>query len=174
MAPPGDAPLSLLDRASRRELLRAGALSAMGLTLADLTALRAVPAASRAAARKRRNSCVFLFLFGGPSHIDLWDMKPSAPEHIRGAFKPISTSVPGIQVCEHLPGVARVMDKVCLLRSMTHRMNVHGPACSEVFSGRPYFMAPITDQASREDWPSLSSMVARFAPARNAMPRSVV
>src|SRR5437868_2660252 len=66
------------------------------------------------------------------------------------------------------------MRHVCLLRSMTHRMNVHGPACSEVFSGREYFMAPITDQANREDWPSLSSMVARYGQAQSWMPASVV
>ncbi len=66
------------------------------------------------------------------------------------------------------------MEHVCLLRSMTHRMNVHGPACSEVFSGREYFMAPITDQANREDWPSLSSIVARYGRPRSGMPASVV
>jgi hypothetical protein len=166
--------LSLLDRPSRRELLRAGALSAMGLTLADLAALRARPGAPRAAARRRGNSCVFLFLFGGPSHIDLWDMKPAAPEQVRGDFKPIATRVPGIRVCEHLPRFARVVDKVCLLRSMTHGMNVHGPACSEVFSGRPYQAAPTTDQASRDDWPSLGAMVTRYAARGGALPPAAV
>jgi len=117
---------------------------------------------------------VFFFLFGGPSQIDLFDMKPAAPEAVRGEFKPVSTVVPGVHVCEHLPGLARVLDRVCLVRSMTHRMNVHGPACSELFSGRPYFMAPITDQASREDWPSLSSMVARVGRDEGTMPPSVV
>lgn len=133
-----------------------------------------MPTTSSAAARRRRNRCVFLFLFGGPSHIDLWDMKPSAPEQIRGAFRPVATSVPGVRVCEHLPRLARVMDKVCLLRSMTHRMNVHGPACSEVFSGRPYFGPPTTDQASREDWPSLSSLVMRYGSPRGGLPPSAV
>src|SRR5262249_34398630 len=59
-------------------------------------------------------------------------------------------------------------------RSMTHRMNVHGPACSEVFSGREYFQAPTTDQASREDWPSLSSLVSRYGRRRGGLPASVV
>ncbi len=155
---------------TRRELLTAGGLTALGLTAGDLTRLRAAAPADK----RRANSCVFLFLFGGPSQIDLWDMKPDAPDNVRGEFTPTKTAVPGVHVCEHLPGLGKVLDKVCLVRSMTHRMNVHGPACSEVFSGRPYFMAPITDQASREDWPSLASMVARYGRAGGAVPRSVV
>ncbi len=155
---------------TRREFLTAGGLTALGLTTGDLTRLRAAAPADK----RRANSCVFLFLFGGPSQIDLWDMKPEAPDNVRGEFTPTKTAVPGIHLCEHLPGLGKVLDKVCLVRSMTHRMNVHGPACSEVFSGRPYFMAPITDQASREDWPSLSSLVARFGREGGGVPRSVV
>jgi hypothetical protein len=156
---------------SRREFLTAGGLTALGLSSAALAKLRAT---APPAGKRRANSCVFFFLFGGPSQIDLWDMKPAAPENVRGEFTPTKTAVPGIHLCEHLPGLGKIQDKVCLVRSMTHGMNVHGPACSEIFSGRPYFMAPITDQASREDWPSLSSMVSRFGPAVAAMPKSVV
>jgi hypothetical protein len=153
--------ISLVDRVSRRQLLAAG------LGFAGRARLHADPA-------KRHKSCVFLFLFGGPSQIDLFDLKPNAPDTIRGEFKPARTVVPGLHLCEHLPGLAAVADKVCLLRSMTHRMNVHGPACSEVFSGRPFHTAPVTDQASREDWPSLSSMTARFAKPCGVLPPSVV
>jgi hypothetical protein len=169
-----DQPTSLIDSRTRREFLRVGGLNLLGLTLSDLARLRAVAASSSTAAKRRRNSCVFLFLFGGPSHIDLWDMKPSAPDQVRGEFKPTATKAPGVPVCEHLPRLAQVMDKVCLLRSMTHRMNVHGPACSEVFSGRPYFDAPTTDQARREDWPSLSAMVMRYGQPQAGLPPSAV
>jgi hypothetical protein len=162
---------------TRRELLRVGGLALLGLGLPDLARLRA-RAAETPAANQRGQACVFLFLFGGPSHIDLWDMKPAAPVEIRGQFKPAATNVPGIHLCEHLPRLARVMDRVCLLRSLTHRMNVHGPACSEVFSGRAYFGPPTTDQASREDWPSLSALVMRYGPAaaraQGGLPPSVV
>jgi hypothetical protein len=144
-------PTGLFSRHSRRTWLRAGGLSLLGLSTADLARLRAAPASSAAVEKRRRNSCIFLFLFGGPSQIDLWDMKPRAPVEVRGEFQPIATSVPGVQVCEHLPRFARVLDKVCLLRSMTHRMNVHGPACSEIFTGREYFGPPTTDQARPED-----------------------
>ena len=159
---------------TRREILRAGALSALGMTSLDLSRLRAATSADAPAAKHRANSCVFVFLFGGPSHIDLWDMKPKAPLEIRGEFRPIDTAVPGIQLCEHLPRLAQHMDKFCLVRSMTHQMPVHGPACSEMYSGRPYFGPPTTDQARPEDWPSLASLVARFGQRGAGWPPSIV
>jgi hypothetical protein len=100
---------------------------------------------------------VFIFLFGGPSQLDMWDMKPQASREIRGDFQPIATSAPGVQVCEHLPLLAGAMHHVCLVRSMHHRMPVHGPACSEIYSGRPYPLPPITDQA-----PSGGLAIAEF------------
>jgi hypothetical protein len=159
---------------SRRELLRVGGLSLLGLSSLDLARLRAEAAAQNAGATKQINSCIFLFLFGGPSHIDLWDMKPEAPAEVRGEFQPIGTNVPGIHVCEHLPRLARLMDKLCLLRSMEHRMPVHGPACSEMYTGRPYFGPPVTDQAKPEDWPSLAALTTEFAQRQGALPASVV
>jgi hypothetical protein len=161
-------------RPTTRRVFLASGLTPIGLALSGLSRLRAASPASPATEKRRRNSCVFVFLFGGPSHIDLWDMKPEAPEQIRGEFRPAATAVPGVRVCEHLPRFARVMDKVCLVRSMTHRMNVHGPACSEVFSGRPYFGPPTTDQASREDWPSLGSLVMRYGRPHGGLPPSAV
>ena len=158
----------------RRELLRIGGLSLLGINQTDMARLQAQTAPTSGGTKRRKNSCVFLFLFGGPSHIDLWDMKPNAPLEIRGEFKPQSTRVPGIQICDRLPRLAQLMDQICLVRSMTHRMNVHGPACSEVFTGREYFQAPTTDEASREDWPSLSSMVMRYGSCRGGLPPSVV
>jgi hypothetical protein len=158
---------------NRRDCLTAGALGLLGLNQFDLQRLRAASPQALGNDR-RRNSCVFLFLFGGPSQIDLWDMKPQAPAEVRGEFRPIETAVPGIQVCEHLPRLAEQMDKLCLLRSMTHRMNVHGPACSEVFSGREYFGPPITDEASPQDWPSLSALTMRFGESFRGLPPSIV
>lgn len=158
----------------RRECLEIGASSLLGLTFADLYRLQAATAAAAPEIAPRAKSCVFLFLFGGPSHIDLWDMKPEAPAEIRGDFQPTATRVPGIDLCEHLPRLAQTMDKVCLVRSMTHRMNVHGPACSEVFTGREYFGPPVTDQARPEDWPSLSSLTMRYGKSPGGLPASVV
>lgn len=146
----------------------------LGLTSAELDRLRAQDVSDSATAQHRRNSCIFIFLFGGPSQIDLWDMKPQAPADQRGEFQPVSTATPGIQICEHLPLLAQQMDKFCLLRSMTHRMNVHGPACSEMFTGREYPFPPITDQARPEDWPSVSALTMRYGSPRGGLPSSVV
>jgi hypothetical protein len=153
----------------RRSLLRSsvalslGAVQASQIPLLRRSSVGAAEGSKQAvAANDRAKSCVFIFLFGGPSHIDLWDMKPSAPAEIRGEFQPVSTSVPGIQMCEHLPLLGQQMHRFCLLRSMRHQMPVHGPACSEIYSGRPYFGPPITDQATPEDWPSIAAMVHRF------------
>lgn len=157
---------------SRRQMLQAGMLGSGLLTLPELLQRRAHAAGT--ASVPRANACVFIFLFGGPSHIDLWDRKPHAPREIRGEFQSIDTNVPGITVCEHLPRLARQMDKVCLLRSMTHRMNVHGPACSEIYSGRPYFGPPVTDQATPQDWPSISAIVNRYGRSPAGLPPSVV
>ncbi|MDX1970424.1 MAG: DUF1501 domain-containing protein [Planctomycetaceae bacterium] len=153
----------------RRRCLQIGGLSLLGLNVLQLQELRAASTSPR-----RQNSCVFVFLFGGPSHIDLWDMKPGAPLEIRGEFQPIATTAPGVEICEHLPRLAQQADKLCLLRSMTHRMNVHGPACSEIYSGREYFGPPVTDQARPEDWPSLSALVARYGQSTNGLPPAIV
>ena len=155
---------------SRRHALHVGGLSMLGLNSLVLDQLRA----ESSAGKQRANSCVFIFLFGGPSQIDLWDMKPDAPVEIRGDFKPVSTAVPGIQVCEHLPLIARQMDKLCLLRSMTHGMNVHGPAMSQLFTGRDYPFPPITDEARPDDWPSISSLATRYGTPQGGLPSSVV
>lgn len=159
-------------RITRREGLQVGCLSLLGLTTAHLTALRRT--ATGALDDRRDRACVFIFLFGGPSHIDLWDMKPAAPAEIRGEFRPIATTVPGVHLCEHLPRLAGQMSRLCLLHSMTHAMNVHGPACSELYTGRPYFGPPITDQASPEDWPSLASLVMRYGRSDVGLPDSIV
>ncbi|MBI1313097.1 DUF1501 domain-containing protein [bacterium] len=161
---------------SRRTLLRFGVrLGIGGLSAAVFDQRRATQAQTEdGSAQNTAKSCVFIFLFGGPSHVDLWDLKPHAPREIRGEFEPIATDVPGIQLCEHLPLLAQQMKHVCLLRSMTHRMPVHGPACSEIYSGRPYFGAPVTDQAREEDWPSIASLVHRFAAASGPLPPSIV
>ena len=158
----------------RRQFLRRSGLASIELTAAQLARLRSLSAKAFTPGGGRANSCVFIFLFGGPSHIDLWDMKPGAPKEIRGEFQPVATRVPGINVCEHLPLIAQQMDKLCLLRSMTHRMPVHGPACSEIYTGRPYFGPPVTDQATPEDWPSLSSLVSQFGNHRGSLPEAAV
>lgn len=155
---------------SRRHWLSGVAAVPLTASLAQV----ALAAEQVAAAPRTDRQCIFVFLFGGPSHIDLFDLKPQAPREIRGEFQPIATSVAGIEIGEHLPRMAQAMQNFCLLRSMTHQMPVHGPACSEIYSGRPYFGPPTTDQATPQDWPSIASFVQRFFPAAGRTPSSVV
>src|SRR5690348_12714727 len=106
------------DGLTRRELLRAGAVGFGGLTLPGL--LRLEHAAAAAGRKARARSVVLLFLSGGPSQLDMWDLKPDAPEEIRGTFRPIATNVPGVRISEHLPRLARLADKYAIIRSMSH------------------------------------------------------
>ena len=96
-------PVHFCDGLTRRDFLHAGSLTALGLGLPAMQAL----AASGAVAKDRDVNCILLFLVGGPSQLDTWDMKPEAPEEIRGPFRPIATKVPGVQVSRGLPQAGR-------------------------------------------------------------------
>src|SRR6185437_6183781 len=110
------------DGVSRREVLRAGALSVCG-------ALLGAPAVATAGAKPlaRAKSVVLFNLFGGPSHIDMFDLKPDAPAEVRGEFRPIATSLPGLQICEHMPQIAKLMHRTTLIRTLSHGYNSHNP-----------------------------------------------
>src|SRR6478672_10113529 len=114
------------DGLSRRDALRVGTASLFGLNL-TLPQLLAAQAAERTGPT-RDVSLIFLFLHGGLSTIDTWDMKPDAPVEFRGEFQPIDTNVPGVRIGEHLPRMSRQMDKVALVRSFRHHNSDHGPA----------------------------------------------
>ena len=106
---------------SRRELIRIGGLGLMGLSLPRV--LRAEASIATNGVSPRADACIVIFLNGGPSHLDMWDMKPEAPVEIRGAFQPIHTSLPGVALCEHLPRLARQLHQTTLIRSMHHSVN---------------------------------------------------
>lgn len=111
----------LCDGVTRRELLRVGGLSLFGgMTLPNLLRAGQTP-------RGKARSVIVFNLLGGPSHQDMFDMKPDAPPEIRGEFKPIQTSLPGLHVCEHLPRTARWMHKATVIRTVTHTYNAHNP-----------------------------------------------
>ena len=121
------------DGLTRRDFLHAGSLTALGLSLPGLHALEAQGAVSS----KKDMNCILLFLVGGPSQLDTWDMKPNAPEEIRGPFKPIDTKIPGIQISEVFPKLAMEMDKVALVRSVYHTAAaVHDPGHQMMQTGR--------------------------------------
>jgi len=102
------------DGVTRRNFLQLGALGA-GLTLADVLRARAADPAARTSGHK---AAIMIYLPGGPSHLDMWDLKPDAPKEFRGEFNPIRTNVPGVQVCEHMPMQARMFDKLAVVRSL--------------------------------------------------------
>ena len=124
--------------ASRLDAARLSAFwagGALGYMAGARSALRAdAPAVPRSFGRAK--SCILVYLFGGPSHIDIWDMKPAAPAEIRGEFKPTATNVPGIQITEHLPRLARLADQYAVVRSLSHGDNAHGSAGHTMLTGR--------------------------------------
>ena len=123
------------DGVARRDFLRLGTAGVfgLGLTLPELLARRA--RAAEAGKPAKDVSLIFLFLHGGISTIDTWDLKPDAPAEFRGDFHPIDTNVPGVRIGEHLPRVAKQMDKIALVRSFRHHNSDHGPADHYILTG---------------------------------------
>lgn len=136
----------------------------LGLSLGGL--LRARNAGAAVATHRPIRACILLFWYGGPSHLDTFDMKPSAPADIRGEFAPISTAVPGVQICEHLPGLARVMEKIAIVRSVHHEANLHDSASIHALTGRP-LEGPDRELfvPTRQFHPCHGSVVSALAPA---------
>jgi uncharacterized protein (DUF1501 family) len=122
------------DGIARRDFLHIGTAGLFGLGL-TLPALLEAQAAAPPGARRRSVSLIYVFLHGGLSTIDTLDLKPDAPVEFRGEFKPIRTSVPGVEVCEHLPRLAKVMDRISLVRSFRHHNSDHGPADHYMLTG---------------------------------------
>jgi hypothetical protein len=123
----GDATVRTCAGLSRRQVLQVGGLGVLGLTLADWLRAQDAPARASPAGRPRDVSCIFLWLDGGPSHFETFDPKPNTPDTIRGPYGVLRTPVPGLQVSELLPMVARLMDRCALIRSLSHTTDAHAP-----------------------------------------------
>jgi uncharacterized protein (DUF1501 family) len=163
------------DGMTRREALRIGALGLGGLTLPQLLQMQAAQATGPAQPPARARAVIMLFLSGGPSQLDTWDLKPNAPAEIRGTFQPISTSVPGIQISEHLPRMARVMDRCAIIRSMRHGNGNHPAAAYWMMVGSPMNrVAPQVVTMSREDRPHPGSAMSAYLSHHPAMPAFVM
>lgn len=144
----------LCDRLGRRDFLRVGGLGVGGLTLADVLRLRARGAANATAPVK---SVIMLCLSGGPSHIDTYDLKPDAPEEFRGEFRPIRTSLPGLDLCEHMPLQAKIAHQLTVIRGLKFK-GKHDPY--ELLSGYP--SARSGEIRGNEKWPVLGAVVSRL------------
>lgn len=156
---------------SRRSLLKAGLAGLAGLSLPDLLRLRAdAPAAGRSMGRHK--SVILLWMTGGPSHIDTWDVKPEAPLEIRGPFKDIPTRIPGVHLCEYLPKQAAMMDRFTLIRSVDARESNHEP--NQVFQTGNLEAEPRLNPKGHL-YPGIGSIVARsHGPQTPGMPPYVV
>jgi len=153
----------------RRSILRAGGAGMLGLTLPHL--LRA--AESQPARAARAKSVVFLYQFGGPSHVDTFDMKPDSPDGVRSHFQQIATSLPGLSICDLLPETAKVMDKVTLVRTVYHTMKNHNSAAYYALTGHAPPLDDIRLRDSVELFPAYGSVVDRLAPIANGLPTFV-
>jgi hypothetical protein len=154
----------------RRMLLRVGCLGGLGLALPDL-----LRAESATAGRGRSiRSCILIFYYGGPSHLDTWDMKPAAPREVRGEFRPIATRVAGIHVSEHLPCTARLTDRLAFIRSVHHPMTNHNAAAFSALCGRNPLKGDLELLGNdRNDPPCLGSALSACLPERGGLPAFV-
>lgn len=142
---------------SRRDVLRVGGLAFAGLTLADVFRLQAQAAPQEAAGRNK--SVILIWMRGGPSHIDSFDMKPAAPAEVRGEFSPISTNVPGIQICEYMPLLAGAMDKLAIIR---------GIKSNDLGDHTPHYI--VTGSPDRGKRPAFGGIVSHLRPRSDGLP----
>jgi hypothetical protein len=147
----------------RRDFLKIGAAGVFGLTLPQLLQLEARAASKERDGKGRKaNAVILVWLAGGPATIDLWDLKPNAPEGIRGEFKEIPTKADGIRISEHLPRMAEVLDRATLVRSLAHTIPSHGPAT--------VFMTTGNKPTPAIQYPALGSLVTKLLPAEKGVP----
>jgi hypothetical protein len=164
-------------RLSRRTVIQAGALGLVGLGINHLQALRAAAAPSQTANRDfgKARAAIYIFLSGGLAQQDSFDLKPLAPDNIRGEFKPIATRTPGVQICEHLPRLAERSHLWALVRSLTHQTNDHSAGHHIMLTGRSDLPPGFDPAASRPaDWPSIAAVAGCAVPARNNLPPAVI
>jgi hypothetical protein len=151
-------PYRLCDQVSRRAFLKIG-----GLTLGGLSLPQVLRAQAESGITRSHKAVIMIFLSGGPPHQDMFDLKMDAPDEIRGEFKPIHTKVPGIDICEHLPRMAGMMDRLAVIRSVVGSEGAH--AAFQCMTGRTHNRQPAGG------WPSLGSVVSKLqGPTHPAVP----
>src|SRR5579859_5615198 len=148
----GNANVRSCEGITRREWLRAGGLSALGLTLPELLRARAQAGPDRGSFG-RAKACIVVFLFGAPAHQDIWDLKPAAPSDVRGEFRPIATTVPGIQLGEHVPRIAGLAHRLALVRSVSHPDNTHTVAMHYMLTGVRHARPNTNPRNQPDDFP---------------------
>src|SRR5690349_9863763 len=142
-----------------------------GLALAGFS--RSGIAATAPAAGSGARSCILVYLLGGPPFLDMWDLKPDAPAEVRGPFRPIPTSLPGFQVCEHLPRLARLAHRYAVVRSVSHNNHNHTPMIYYTLTGREVDQPGVDNDVrppQRTDFPHVGAVLARFKGAPPGFP----
>jgi hypothetical protein len=158
---------------TRRTALQAGSIGLLGLGMNHLEPLRAM--AGPAAPRVKARSVIYIFLSGGLTQLDSFDLKPDAPAEIRGEFKPIATRTPGVRICEHLPLLAQRSHLWALCRSLTHPYTGHSQGHHVMLTGRTALPPAFSDTKPKPtDWPSIAAVANRLTPRRNNLPPAVV
>jgi hypothetical protein len=163
-------------KVSRRGVLAAGGLGLLGLGLPRLVAAQQAssPVVATSSGFGRAKSCIFFFMWGGPSQLDTFDMKPEAPDEVRGDFKPISTSVPGMQICEHFTRLAPHADKLAIVRSLHHTDPAHLSSGHLTTTGTlARVLNSDAEPPSPQDTPHIGSVVSRLRPSPAALPSFV-
>ena len=161
---------NLCDGSSRRDFLQVGALGGLGLALPDFLRAKANSESGGAPKDKyfgRAKSCILLFLYGSPSQLELADMKPNAPEEIRGELKGIRSTLPGCDVCELLPHTSKVMHNVTVARSLTHKYPIHGVAYATSSVENIDVAMELSPRDGRH-WPFIGSVVSYLERQKNA------
>lgn len=151
--------------------MQVGGAGVLGLSLPQF--LAAAEQGARAGRRARAKSVIFYHHYGAPSHIDTFDPKPTAPEEVRGEFATIDSVVPGFRVGEIMPQIARVCDRLAVVRSMNHRTANHNPGVYLAITGRTSIRDQVQVGASPGDWPHYGAVLAKFAPGNAAIPTSI-
>ena len=161
-------------RVSRRSLLKIGTAGVAGLSLSSLLDAAETSKTHGGGPRPKAKHVIFLHQFGGPSHLDTFDMKPGAPDGMRSEFKPISSNLPGVNLTEHLPEFSKILGEFAQVRSVHHRMKNHNSATYYSLTGH---VPPIDDirlRDTQELYPSYGSTVSKFAPVSDpAVPTHV-
>lgn len=160
-----------LNAPSRRDVLQVGGLGLLGVSLPQL--LAAEQQAAKTAYRPRAKSIVLYQHYGAPSQLESYDPKPQAPEEVRGEFGAIQSAAPGFRVSEIMPGIAKVCDRLTVVRSMNHRTANHNPGVYLSITGRTSIRDQVQVGASQDDWPHYGAVLSKLAPGTGSVPDSV-
>ena len=169
-----DSTCAIPNRHDRRRFLHAASVGCLGIGMTNGLSPSQAAIVSSSVRAKPAKACIFLFMWGGPSQLDTFDLKPNAPAEVRGLFKPISTQVPGIQICEHFTRLAKHTDKIAIIRSLTHDDPAHLSSGHATVTGQ---LAPVLKSdatpPSDKDSPHIGALVSRVRPSSAGLPSFV-